>query len=132
RARLSKVYDPREVGHDPADPGTWAWSENAGLAILDYLTHPDGMRLSKDDCDLESFAAFADLCDEAVPLAAGGTEKRYRLWGVYQLTDEPDAVIQRMRRACDAEFYQTPEGKIGIRGGKWEAPTVTLREGQIL
>src|SRR5690606_18435749 len=81
---------------------------------------------------LDSFAAFADLCDEAVPLAEGGTEKRYRLWGIYQLTDEPDAVIQRMRRTCAAEFYQTPEGKIGIRGGKWEPPTVTIGEKHIL
>jgi hypothetical protein len=132
RARLSKVYDPREPGHDPEDAGTWAWSENASLCILDYLTHPDGMRLTKDDCDLDSFAAFADLCDEAVAKADGGTEMRYRLWGVYQLTDEPDTVIQAMRRTCDAEFFTTPEGKIGIRGGQWSPPTVTLDETSIL
>lgn len=125
--RLSKVYDPRDPDQDPEDNSTWQWSELAGPVILDYLTHPDGMRLSKDDCDLDSFAAFTDLCDEDVPLAEGGTEKRYRLWGIYQLTDEPDVVLQRMRRACDAELYHTPEGKIGIRGGEWTPPTVTLR-----
>lgn len=125
--RLTKVYDPRDVSHDPDDESTWEWSDNAGLAILDYLTHPDGMRLTKDDCDLDSFSAFADLCDDDIALSEGGSEKRYRLWGVYQLTDEPDTVVQAMRRTCDAEFYQTPEGKIGIRGGEWNAPTVTLR-----
>src|SRR5690606_15493379 len=74
--RLSKVWDPRS--------NITAWSDNPSLCILDYLTHRDGYRLTRDDIDIPSFAAFANLCDEPVPLAAGGTEKRYRLWGVYQ------------------------------------------------
>lgn len=132
QCRLSKVYDPRNPGHDPDDGATWEWSDNASLAILDYLTHPDGFRRSIDDIDLPSFAAFADLCDEGVPLAAGGTEPRYRLWGVYSLEDQPQPILNQMRRACDAEFYQTPEGKIAIRGGAWEAPTVTIGPDAIL
>ena len=122
--RLSKVYDPRT--------GNTTWSDNAGLCILDYLTHPDGFKKSRSDCDLDSFRAFADLCDEAVPLKAGGTEKRYRLWGVYQLTDEPEDVLRKMRATCDAELYQNAEGKIAIRGGKWEPPTVTITDRDIL
>lgn len=116
--RLSRVWDPRN--------DNTVWSDNSALCILDYLTHPDGYRLTRDDVDLNSFALFANLCDEAVPLAAGGTEKRYRLWGVYQLTDEPHAVLRKMLNTCDGEIYENAEGKIAIRGGKWEAPTVTL------
>lgn len=122
--RLSRVYDPRS--------GLTEWSDNAGLCILDYLTHPDGYNRSIDDIDIDSFIEFADLCDEPVPLAAGGTEPRYRLWGVYGLTDDPQDVLAKMRATCDAEFYQTPEGKIAIRGGKWDAPTVTIRDSDIL
>lgn len=122
--RLSRVWDPRN--------DNTVWSDNSALCILDYLTHPDGYRLTRDDVDLNSFALFANLCDEAVPLAAGGTEKRYRLWGVYQLTDEPRAVLRKMLNTCDGEIYENAEGKIAIRGGKWEAPTVTLSaEGNI-
>lgn len=80
--RLSRVWDPRN--------NQTYFSDNAALCILDYLTHPDGFKRSRDDCDLDSFRAFANLCDENVPLAAGGTEKRYRLWGVYSLNDEPE------------------------------------------
>lgn len=116
--RLSRVWDPRN--------DNIAWSDNSALCILDYLTHPDGYRLTRDDIDLNSFALFANLCDEDVPLAAGGTEKRYRLWGVYQLTDEPHAVLRKMLNTCDGEIYENAEGQIAIRGGKWEAPTVTL------
>jgi hypothetical protein len=116
--RLSRVWDPRNDNS--------VWSDNSALCILDYLTHPDGYRLTIDDVDLNSFALFANLCDENVPLAAGGTEKRYRLWGVYQLTEEPHAVLRKMLNTCDGELYQTAEGKVAIRGGKWEAPTLTL------
>lgn len=122
--RLSKVYDPRT--------GDTVWSDNASLCILDYLTHPDGYNRSVEDIDLPSFAAFADDCYEAVPLANGGTEPRYRLWGVYGLTDDPQDVLGKMRATCDAEFYQTAEGKIAIRGGTWNPPTVTIRDTDIL
>ena len=122
--RLSRVWDPRT--------NTTAWSDNAGLCILDYLTNPDGFKKTRADCDVASFIAFANLCDQNVPLAGGGTEKRYRLWGVYSLNDEPEAILGKMRAACDAELYQNAQGKIAIRGGKWEAPSVTLAERDIL
>jgi hypothetical protein len=122
--RLSKVFDPRT--------NTVAWSDNAALCILDYLTHPDGYNRSIEDIDLTSFIAFANLCEQSVPLAAGGTEPRYRMWGVYGLTDDPQDVLAKMRAACDAEFYQTADGKIAIRGGAWDAPTVTIRDTDII
>ncbi|WP_108398796.1 phage tail protein [Devosia submarina] len=122
--RLSRIWDPRN--------GNTVWSDNPALCILDYLTHPDGFKKTRDDIDLNSFAIFANLCDEAVPLAAGGTEKRYRLWGVYSLNDEPEDILRKMRATCDAELYQNAQGKIAIRGGKWEAPTVTITDRDIL
>ena len=123
--RLSRVLDTRT--------NATAWSDNPALCIADYLTHPDGYRrLSYDDLDIPSFNAFADLCDEAVPLAAGGTEKRYRLWGVYELNDSPTEVLQRMLLTCDGELYTTREGKLAIRGGQWNEPTITIDETQIL
>lgn len=130
--RLSKVWDPRQPGQSATNPATWAWRDNAGLCILDYLRHPDGYRLGIDDVDIPSFIAFANTCDEVVPLASGGSTVRYRLWGVYGFLDDPADVLAKMRAACDAEFYQTPEGKVAIRGGKWQAPTVTITEHDIL
>lgn len=123
-ARLSKVYDPRT--------GTTAWSDNAALCILDYLTHPDGYRRNLSDIDLDSFRAFANVCDQSVALKAGGSERRYRLWGIYSLTEDPQDVLQRMCATCDAELYQTASGKIAIRGGVWAEPTVTIEDRDIL
>lgn len=122
-ARLSKVYDPRT--------GKTAWSRNAALCIRDYLTSRDGYRLTNDQIDDESFANFADLCDERVPLKSGDTQARYTIDGTYSLLDEPTDTLDRMRAACDAELYETPEGKIAIRGGDWTPPTVTLTEKEI-
>lgn len=129
---LSKIWDPRDPTQSQSDATTWAWRDNASLCIMDYLTHKDGYNLSINDIDIPSFTAFADVCDEPVALAAGGAQPRYRLWGVYSLSDEPQDVLRKMQATCDAEFYQTAEGKIAIRGGKWEAPTVTITERDIL
>jgi hypothetical protein len=123
--RASKILDTRT--------SVTAWSDNPAMILRDYLTHPDGYRrLTADDIDVASFNAFADLCDEAVPLAAGGSEKRYRAWGLYELNDDPTEVIGRILRACDGELYTTAEGKVAIRGGKWEPPTVTIDDAHII
>jgi Putative phage tail protein len=128
----ARVYDPRDNDQDADDEDTWEWSENSGLCILDYIRHPDGMNKPDIRIDFDSFSAFANLCDQNVPLASGGTEKRYRLGGTVLFTEDPADVLARMLATCDGELYQTSEGKIAIRGGKWEAPTVSISADQIL
>lgn len=123
-ARLSRVYDPRT--------GATVWSDNASLVIRDYLVSPDGYRIAASRIDEASFAAVADICDEPVRKRGGGTEPRYRIWGTYDLTEAPKTVLSAFEMACDAEVYLTPEGKIGIRGGVWEAPDVTIEQKDIL
>lgn len=130
--RLSRVWDPSSPGQDPDDPETWFWTDNAALCILDYLRHPDGYRLSLDDIDIDSFIAKAAIDEELVPLAGGGSENRYRIWGIYSLTDDPRDVLMKMLAACDGELYETSEGKVAIRGGAWGPPTVTITAADIL
>jgi hypothetical protein len=129
--RLSKIYDPREEAHDLDDEATWEWSDNSALCILDFLMNARGYAISPSRIDMASFEAFADICDQSVPLKGGGNEKRYRLWGVYELTEEPREVLRRMLQTCDAELYMTPEGKVAIRGGVWEEPTITITDAHI-
>lgn len=135
-ARLSKVWDPRIGTQNPDDawssPSTWAWSQNPALCILDYLRHPDGRNKPRSRIDVSTFIDFANLCDEAVTLKAGGTEPRYRIGGTYSLTDEPSGVMQRLLATCDGEIYRTAAGLIGIRGGKWVEPTLTFGGDSIL
>ncbi|MCW7545409.1 hypothetical protein N7I30_16540 [Aurantimonas litoralis] len=132
--RGARVYDPRKDStvaggsgsHRHADKSTWEWRDNAALCILDYLTHEDGYDRAITKMDLPSFIAMANICDEAVPLAAGGTEKRYRVATSVALTEARKDVLARLLEACDARLFPSQDGKVAIRGGKWEAPTVTI------
>ena len=136
-----RVYDPRldstvpggSGAHRGDDPSTWEWSDNAALCVLDWLTHPDGYARPIARIDRGSFILMADLCDEPVALAAGGTEPRYRVATTVALTEQRKDVLGRLLEACDGRLYRTAAGLYGIRGGQWVAPTVTLDadEGQI-
>lgn len=123
-ARTSRVYDPRTA--------TVGFSENPALCTRDFLTHPRGFAIPPEMIDDASFSAFADVCDQPVALTAGGTEPRYRVGFTYDLTQEPREVLRTLLAAADAEIYPTADGKVGIRGGAWEEPTVTLDERHIL
>jgi len=125
-AKLAQIYDPRS--------GVTAWSDNPALCIRDYLTHADGFMIDASMIDDGTFRGFADLCDESVPNseADGGTEKRYRFWGTYTYDQAPTDVLKMLLATCDGEIYMTAAGKIGIRGGQWEAPTVTITDEMVL
>lgn len=123
-ADLSLVKDPRT--------GAIGFSDNAASVILDYLTHPDGFRIPEAQIDMASFSAFADKSDEVVPRKDGSTEPRYRIAGYYSLEDAPKDVLGRMLSVCDAQIYITPEGKIGIFGGGWSVPDVTITSDDVL
>lgn len=133
------LYDPRDgvqiADGDPDRPrdNNWAYSGLAGLVLLDYLRHPDGYRRKKDRAmvpiakfRLSDWIAYINTCDEDVPRKGGGTEKRWRLAGTYDMTTPPKNVLQGMLDACDAEIYRHRDGTIGIRGGAWSAPTFTI------
>lgn len=130
--RGAAVFDPRN--------GTTYWSRNAANCILDFLSHARTDAATGRVWQLvplsrihqASFADFADLCDEDVPLAAGGSEKRYALDGVYRLDEEPREVLRRMLATCDAELVAFPDGTVGIRGGRFEEPTVTLTDRDLI
>ncbi|PHP27993.1 hypothetical protein [Limimaricola cinnabarinus] len=122
-ARTSKLRDPRS--------GAIAYSDNAALALADLIEHPDGFNLAGmvDDAML---AGAADDADDAIPLAAGGTEPRYRLAGSYALSEKPGEVLRRMLDACNGDVQLLPSGKIGVHVGKWREPAVTIGEAEII
>lgn len=99
--RGRKLYDPRDE--------STAWSNNAALCVLDYLigttptadgTRPVGIGASLAEIDLDSFVAAANICDEPVELAAGGTQARYTCDGVVSLADSPTAVMESLLSSC--------------------------------
>ena len=108
------------------------YSENAGLCIRDFMTHPDGWNIPVARLNSASWASFVSLCFQSVPLASGGTEGRYRLCGYYSLQDPLKETTARMLATCDGQIYETADGDIGIIGGQWSEPDVTISGDDIL
>lgn len=119
-----KVFDPRT--------SSTAYSTNAALCIRDYLTDVDyGFAATTSEIDDDSFIAAADVCDEDVTLAGGGTEKRYTINGAFSSAEKPKDILGKMLTACG--------GNLAYIGGKWtlkvaeySAPTVTLDDDDLV
>lgn len=116
-----KVYDPRT--------STTAWSANAALCLADYLTDPvRGLGVDYatriDETDL---IAAANICDESVSLAGGGTEDRYTMNGTFETSERPRDIVASMTGAMAgrASFIG---GTWSIFAGAYTAPTITLTE----
>lgn len=123
RGKGALVYDPRKDStvpggsgsHRANDQSTWAWDANASRnPALQKLWYLLGWRINgklsvgrgipPNRIDLESYAIGANLCDEAVTLAAGGTEPRYRSDGVFSEGDSPTTVMDNFKAAMNADL----------------------------
>lgn len=125
--RGKRVFDPRS--------GTTGYSANPALCIRDYLLtarEDGGVGMTADEIDEPSFIAAANICDEAVPLAAGGTEPRYALSGIIDLSERnrPGQVLPEMLSSCAGKLVWQG-GKWRLVVGAWRPATVTLTEADL-
>ena len=116
--RGQAVYDPRSNGS--------AYSDNAALVIAHYLTHEDGYRLDSDDVSWSSVSAMADVSDIPVPQLGGGTAPNLRLWGYWTLDENPVDFLSRMHTSSGIRAYEMQDGRIGLIGGPFGEPAMTL------
>lgn len=120
------LYDPREddtVGGSGTQrwstPSTWAQTDNPMVMaynILRGITLPDGSvwggGSEAADLPLSEWFAAMNACDVAEPIAAGGTEPRYRAGLEITVDDEPAAVLDELFKACSAQIADV--------GGVWK------------
>lgn len=124
KIRGRKVFDPRT--------STTAYSNNAALCIRDYLTNPVfGMGANANEIDDVSFNTAANVSDENVSLAAGGTEKRYTINGAFSSGEKPKDVLSKMLTACAGQLSYVG-GKWTLKVGAYVSPTLTLTEDDII
>jgi hypothetical protein len=121
-------YDPRTGGY--------AYTDNAAILLLDYLTHDSGYGLALSEINLQTFSDLANVCDQQVPLVIadpnGATsELRYRSWGSYDYSEQRSDVLGRLLAAMDGELYQDAGGLVAVRGGRWQPPTFTIDESMV-
>mgnify|MGYP000868677147 FL=1 len=114
----AKLYDPRldttaggSGSQRSNDQTTWTWTSTTGnnpaLQILYYLLGwkigsklAIGRGIPPARIDMASFIAAANICEESVSLSGGGTEQRYRSYGVVSEADSPSAVIEILLASC--------------------------------
>ncbi|MCH7944109.1 MAG: hypothetical protein IIB67_12890, partial [Proteobacteria bacterium] len=77
------------------------------------------------EVDEAGAAAAADICDESVSLAGGGSEARYEANGLLSSRDAPNDLIEAFRSAMAGDLIQTG-GKWLIVPGAYRTPTVSL------
>jgi hypothetical protein len=140
---LQYCWDPRLGSRgiiiddaDKAASATWVGgSQNPFLQLLDYMTNPEtgmGLPLSRFLPNIAAWEAAADVCDEAVPLAAGGTVPRYQSGGSYLHSTAPADVIATILATCDGWLAQDATGCFTVQAGEYVAPTVTIGEEHIV
>ena len=111
--RGAKVYDPRT--------GTTAWSANAALVWAWITTNRLGAAVDWDDV-----AAEADVCDRQVMNGDGQTQALWTLNGVGDDTVDYETLQTHIIAACDGYIYERPDGKVGMKVGRWIEPNITL------
>jgi hypothetical protein len=115
-----KLYDPRTT--------TTVYSANPALAIRDYLTNSTyGFGADASEIDDASFIAAANICDESVALAGGGTQSRYEIHGSFNTSQSPKQVLEQLLTSCGGTIYFS-NGKFHLKVAKYTAPTITLTE----
>jgi hypothetical protein len=125
------IYDPR-LG-DFTDPAAHVYTTNAALVIADYLTNQAwGYGLAYGtDVPLAQLIAAANICDEAIPLAVGGTEPRYTINMTFSLAQGRGAVLQDMLNAC-AGRLSILSGQFIIVPGAWVGPFLSLSKDNLV
>jgi len=113
------------------DPRTQraGYSENAALCLADYMANPTwgvGARIGEaDGIDEMSLVEAANICDEVVLLAGGGTEPRYTCNGVITLSEPPKTIIEGMLTSF-AGRCAFSGGSWRLYAGAWRAPDLAL------
>jgi fibronectin type 3 domain-containing protein len=114
------------------DASTWQWSQNPALCVRDYLTDTKyGLGESASNILASSIDTATDVCNEAVDLAAGGTQPRYTMDGVVDTANSIKANIENMVGSMIGRLVYSG-GKFEIHAGEYVAPTVTIDESMMI
>ncbi|HTF65940.1 MAG TPA: hypothetical protein VK638_24950, partial [Edaphobacter sp.] len=97
------VYDIQlSTGPGTSNPDGTGYTENAALCIADYLCQKTwGFKANYGtDVPIDRLIAAANICDEPVQLASGGTEPRYACNGGFPLSLKRGEVLQNLLTSC--------------------------------
>lgn len=124
-AKWQRCPDPHAA--DPTNQALWSWTENPVRQLMHYKMVREGVDYAtKIAPTIQYWRDAADVCDEPVPLKAGGTEPRWRSWLSHKHTDKHGDVTAALLASCDGWMAPRSDGALVIYAGKYIAPTVTI------
>lgn len=151
-ARWQKCPDP--YASDPCDDSAWTWTENPIRQLMHYMLYREAPKPTIPVSDpsyaaqamalrvafynrkilpsIATWRAASDVCNEAVPLKAGGTEARYRSCLSHSLTSPHGEVKANLLQLCDGWMATQPDGSVAVYAGKFYAPTVSIGPAEII
>jgi len=142
----AKLYDPRfdstaggEGDQRWNDPTTWAFSSNCAVAIYNVLRGFSaggrplfGLNAPADAIRMSDFEAAANVCDESVGLAAGGTEPRYTCGMVVTLDGQPNRDALEALAAAMAGDIICSAGIYRIMAGVARSSVATISDADLI
>lgn len=126
---ITAEVEGKDTIKDPRDD-TVGYSNNAALVFYDWMAMPreeGGFGAYPDELDDDWIAAQANVCDEQVDLATGGSEARYALDCYIQTGAAPSEVRDTLIVCCAGSFTYSG-GKMLMRPGYYVPPSATLYE----
>lgn len=128
-ADMALCWDYRDPAQDPLDPSTWTWTQNTALQMcwhqcFNEFGHKRDYRRAILPL-LDMWKEEADICDEDVPLAGGGTEKRYQSNGFDTTENDPKVATNALLAACDGWICERGDGALLFIVGKFREKYVT-------
>lgn len=131
------------LGHNPSDQASWTFGAGGNNAALQVLAFLIGWRIGgklavgcgypASRLDVGSFVTAANMCDETVARAAGGTEPRYRSAGVFSEADARRAALEVLLAGCGGELRDSG-GRLSlhIAHNDLAAPVIDLADDDIV
>jgi hypothetical protein len=128
-ADMALCWDFRDPAQSPTNPSTWTWTRNSALIMAwhqcfnEFGHKRDYTRALLPVLDM--WKEEADICDENIPLAGGGTEKRYETNGFDTTENDPKVGTNAILATCDGWICERGDGALLFTVGKFREKYVT-------
>jgi hypothetical protein len=117
----NNIFDPRT--------GTRGYTANWALVNADVITD-SVFGLGDDTVNQANLIAAANICDEQVSLAAGGTESRYSCHYHYDTSTGPGAALAQMMPAAAGRYCRSG-GEWYLFPASWQGPSFSFDENSL-
>lgn len=128
-ADMARCWDFRDPSQSPTNPSTWTWTRNSALIMswhqcFNEFGHKRDYRRALLPL-IDMWKEEANICDENVPLAGGGSEKRYECNGFDTTENDPKVGTNAILATCDGWICERGDGALLFIVGKFREKYVT-------